>query len=126
MDRIRVLVLSEIPATDQNVIWNLFSGHADRVQHAAQRYRSKKTEVSTVLNQVFESYQQEGLPMPYTIEDFMRDVTLEHLKLLPAEERLAGLSAEEIEAYLQKLRSESPKIDATPTGDVSTKGVTNG
>lgn len=42
--------------------------------------------------------------MPYTVEDFMRDVTLEHLKLLPPEERLRGLSNEEIEEYLRRRR----------------------
>ena len=53
--------------------------------------------------------------MPYTVEDFMRDVTLEHLRLLPPEERLKGLPAaerlrglsnEEIEEYLRKRRGE--------------------
>ena len=123
-DRIRVLVMSEIPLAEHNAIWNLFSGDVVRVQYAARQYGSGKTEVSTILNQLFESYQQKGVPMPYTIADFMRDVTLEHLELLspeerlkglPAEEllkrlsseeRLAGLSAEEIEAYLRRLRGD--------------------
>ncbi len=33
--------------------------------------------------------------MPYTIEDFNRDFTKEHLHLLPPEERLKGLAPEE-------------------------------
>jgi len=134
-DRIRVLVLSEVPATERNAIWNLFSGEVTRIEAAAQQFRRRKSEFSTILNQLFENYQQEGIPMPYTVEDFMRDVTLDHLDLLQADERLRGLSSddrlrglssddrlrglssderlkglspEEIEAYLRKRRSGDP------------------
>jgi hypothetical protein len=126
-DRIRVLVLSEVPGAERNAIWNLFSGDATRIEAAAQQFRRRKSELSTILNQLFENYQQEGIPMPYTVEDFMRDVTLEHLDLLKADERLRGLtsderlrgltsderlkglSPEEIEAYLRKRRSGEPR-----------------
>ncbi len=116
-DRIRVLVLSEVPATERNAIWNLFSGEVTRIEAAAQQFRRRRSELSTILNQLFENYQQEGIPMPYTVEDFMRDVTLDHLDLLPADERLRGLSSderlkglspEEIEAYLRRRRSGAP------------------
>jgi len=126
-DRIRVLVLSEVPATERNAVWNLFSGDLGRIASAAHQFRRRKSELSTVLNQLFENYQQEGIPMPYTVEDFMRDVTLEHLDLLKADERLRGLSSderlrglssderlkglspEEIEAYLRKRRGGDPR-----------------
>jgi hypothetical protein len=52
--------------------------------------------MSTLMNQLFESYQLEGIAMPYTWEDFCRDYTLAHLDLLTPEERLRGLSAEEV------------------------------
>lgn len=60
--------------------------------------------------------------MPYTMEDFNRDFTKQHLYLLPPEERLKGLAAKEclkgllpeeilkglpaeiIEAYLSQLK----------------------
>jgi hypothetical protein len=54
----------------------------------------------------------EGLTMPYTMEDFRREVAREHVHELTAEERLAGLSPEQIlarlppeqiEAYLKRL-----------------------
>jgi len=56
--------------------------------------------------------------MPYTWDDYYRQVTHEHLnwltaeerlKGLPAEERLKGLPAEAIEAYLKKLRQKKRK-----------------
>ncbi len=43
--------------------------------------------------------------MPYTMEDFRRDFTRDHLDLLTPEERLHGLSPEEIEDYLKKFRA---------------------
>jgi len=127
VDRIRVLVLSQVPATEHNAIWNLFSGETSRIESAAQLFRRRTSELSTILNQLYENYQKEGVPMPYTVDDFMRDVTLEHLDLLnpderlrglsseerlkglPSEERLKGLSPEEIEAYLRKRRGGGPQ-----------------
>jgi hypothetical protein len=55
--------------------------------------------------------------MPYTMDDFMKEVVRENLHRLPAEERLAGLKAEEllaalspeqIEAILRRHRHEKP------------------
>jgi len=56
--------------------------------------------------------------MSYTFQDYYRDFTKENLDLLTTEERLKGLpprvllqrlSADEIEAYLKKLRKKKPK-----------------
>ncbi len=62
--------------------------------------------------------------MPYTMDDFTKDFTKEHLHLLPPKERLEGLpvnerleglssetifnqfSVEEITAYLEKLKQQ--------------------
>jgi hypothetical protein len=49
-----------------------------------------------------------GLAMPYTMEDFKREVAREHLHELTAEERLAGLPAEQ-DAYLKRLRKRPAK-----------------
>ncbi|HPM83165.1 MAG TPA: hypothetical protein PLF81_20830 [Candidatus Anammoximicrobium sp.] len=127
IDRIRLLVLSEVPAAEHNAIWNLFSGDSRRIEAAAQQLRSRRSEMSTVLDELLENYQREGFAMPYTMQDFMRDVTLEHLDLLRPDERLKGLSiderlrglsgedllkglsSDEIEAYLRKRRGDSPR-----------------
>jgi hypothetical protein len=53
--------------------------------------------------------------MPYTMEDFTREFTEEHLHLLPPEkvlrqfsleQRLEGLSLDEISAYLESLKNQ--------------------
>ena len=64
--------------------------------------------------------------MPYTMEDFQRQFVKEHfsklrpeereelLQTLPPEERLAGLSAEQIRQYLDRLSAERPAAPRKP------------
>jgi hypothetical protein len=121
---IRVLVLSRMPEEEHNALWNLFSGMREKVVSGAARYRGRRGDMSTIIYQLFERYQLEGIAMPYTIEDYRRDFAREHLdqflevltaeevlQRFSAEERLRGLSAEEvvkrfpleeIKAYLEK------------------------
>lgn len=94
-DRIRLIVLSEIEDVSRNWIWELFSNDPNRVRSAAQEIQTRHREASTMLNQVLRWYQQEGMDMPYTMEDFKRDVKEQLLKELTPEERLKGLPPEE-------------------------------
>jgi DNA-binding transcriptional MerR regulator len=61
------------------------------------------------LNQLFANYQVEGITMPYTMEDFRRDYTRDHLELLTAEEILQRLPTEKIKAYLAQLEQQSDR-----------------
>ena len=133
-DQIRLIVLSEIAQEQRNTIWHLFSGVPEAIVFAAQHYRGHTSEISTVINQLFDNYQLEGIHMPYTMEDFRKDFVKEHLdvlsaeeilsrfsteellkelpvedrlKGLPAEDRLKGISLEEIQQYLKKLQDKS-------------------
>ncbi len=93
---IRVMVLNEIPEGEQNAIWNLFSAVREKVVSAAAHYRQDASNLSLIINDLFENYQLEGLVMPYTMEDYQRDVARRYLDQLPPEERLKGLSIDEI------------------------------
>jgi hypothetical protein len=55
--------------------------------------------------QLFAGYRGEGLTMPYPMEDFTRDYVKEHLHKLTLEERFEGMSAEQIESVLKKLKA---------------------
>jgi len=66
------------------------------------------------VNSLFEAYGLEGLTMPYTVTDYLKEEALrlrdiltpaERLEGLDPAERLEGLDPEEIEAYLRKIRS---------------------
>lgn len=128
---IRVIVTSQVPETKHNAIWKLFSGIAEHVQHATASYRWRRLDTSGIINQLYAHYSIEGMTMPYTWDDYYRQVTREHLdwlskdellaklsvedrlKGLPVEELLKRLSPEDIEAHLNKLRPEKRKRNGT-------------
>ena len=92
---IRILVLSEMPDSDRNALWNLFSGVREKVASAATHYQGHMRGVSTIMNQLFECYALEGVAMSYTMDDFLRDASKEILEKLPPEEILRGIPVEE-------------------------------
>jgi hypothetical protein len=110
-DLIRVIVAGELPTTKNNALLHLLSASPDQVRYGVEHYQQHSADTSTLLGQLFEGYEREGLTMPYTMEDFRRDYVKEHLKDLTLEERLAGVSRDKIEKYLQqhKLKPTPPK-----------------
>jgi hypothetical protein len=134
-DVIRVVVVRQLPEEAHNAPLFLFSGSPEQVTYGANHYRRRSELTSTLLYQLFARYQGEGVPMPYTMEDFKRDFLKEHFKELTPEERreaiqglpveerlaglspeerLAGLSPEEIERFLQQRKAESPSRPRKP------------
>ena len=91
-DKIRLIVLSEIPEEKRNSIWHLFSGIPEKVEFAANQYQKHTSDISTVINQLFENYKLEGIPMPYTMKDFQKDFVREHIDVLSLDDRLKGVS----------------------------------
>jgi len=62
-DRVRIIVLSEIPKgedNEHNALWHLFSGIEERVVWGAVHDRQHTDDMSTVINQLFESFGFEG------------------------------------------------------------------
>ena len=101
--KIRLIVLSQVPKIKRNSIWQLFSGVAEKVQYGAAQYQWRQKDHSTIISKLYKRYQVEGITMPYTWNDFYREFTREHLDMLSTEERLKGLRAEE---RLKGLRAE--------------------
>jgi hypothetical protein len=114
-DPIRVIVAGELPREPHNAPLHLFSAAPELISFGSAAYRRRSEETSLLLRQLFERLRQEDLAMSYTMEDFKRDYVKEHfpqltpeeqaevLQALPPEQRLAGLSAEQIRQYLDKL-----------------------
>jgi hypothetical protein len=96
-----------LPRTENNALLHLLSASPDQIQYGVSNYQQHSADTSTLLGQLFEGYEREGLTMPYTMEDFRRDYVKEHLKDLTPDERLEGLSPEDIEKHL-KHRRHSP------------------
>jgi hypothetical protein len=110
-DAIRVIVVGQLPQEPHNAMLHLFSAAAQRVGYGTQHYRQRSEETSTLLNRLIVQYQGEGLLMSYTMEDFRRDYVKEHLKDLTLEERLEGLSRDEVERYFQEQQQASPSSE---------------
>ncbi|NJO18736.1 MAG: hypothetical protein HC877_24350 [Thioploca sp.] len=92
---IRLIVLSQIALTVHNALWLLFSGQEHGFVYGDRHYQWHQPSERAVLNQLYQLYQHEGVVMPYTMVDFEKDFTKEHLHLLLPEERLQGLPPEE-------------------------------
>jgi len=110
-DVIRIIVAHELPRTDNNALLHLLSASPDQVRYGVEHYEQRSPDTSTLLAQLFEGYEREGLAMPYTMQDSRRDYVKEHLKDLTLEERLLGVPPEKIQKYLQRRKQKptSPK-----------------
>jgi hypothetical protein len=114
-DTIRVVVAGELPREAHNAPLHLFSASPDLIGFGSGAYRRRSENTSALLRQLFERLQGEGIAMSYTMEDFQRQYVKEHfaeltpeerrevLESLPPEERLAGLSEEQIRQFLERL-----------------------
>ncbi len=92
---IRILVLNEVAKSKRNALWQMFSGVAEKVRYGAEQYNWRKKELSQYINTLFNYYKVEGIAMPYTVEDFIREQEEELLAKMPPEKRLKGLPSEE-------------------------------
>ena len=125
-DTIRVVVAGELSREPHNAPLHLFSASPELVGFGGRAYQRHSPNASGLLVQLFEGLQAEGFPMPYTMEDFQRQFVKEHfakltpeeredvIKSLPPEERLAGLTEEQIRQYLNRLSAERPAAPRKP------------
>ena len=94
-DTIRLIVLSQIPTGEHNAIWRLFSAKRESVIQARNQYEMNQPKISTIVQNLFEIYQQEKIDVSYTIQDYQIDYVRDHLNLLPADEVLNHYSAKD-------------------------------
>jgi len=97
---IRLIVLSRMPKTPENALWQLFGGKADKFVYGDKYYHWHYSKQQSVLNRLYELYQQEGVSMSYTWEDLLSPD--ERLKGVPTTERLKGIPRQVIEEYLSQ------------------------
>jgi hypothetical protein len=116
-DKIRVVVAGELSQEPHNAPLHLFSARPDLIQFGGRTYRLRSENTNTLLVDLVKGLEAEGLVMPYTMEDFLRDFVKKRLPDLPPEEqkeairplplevRLDGFTDEQIREYLDR-RSE--------------------
>ncbi len=94
---VRVIVLSQASEKEQNAIWNIFSAVPETVRNGAANYKNRSPETSkALLSELFERYKLEGFDMPYTMEDFQKDVARDFLHTLSPDEVLGRFSSDEV------------------------------
>jgi hypothetical protein len=125
-DTVRVVVAGELPREVHNAPLHLFSASPELVAFGQSAYQQHSEVTSLLLRQLLERLREEDFAMSYTMEDFKRDYLKEHfakltpqeqeefLRALPPEERLAGLSAEQIQQYLERLTARRPTASRKP------------
>jgi len=93
----------------RNAIWASFSFEVDRVARGARDYVWRQADHVSILQELYHRYQEVGIAMSYTFENFQKDLARRLVSELPPEERLRGLPPEErlrglSEEELQRLR----------------------
>jgi hypothetical protein len=94
--------LAKQTLTDPRRRWHRLFGLI-LTEHLRDSPFTVEPDTSTLVNQLFGEYRREGIKVPYTMQDFRREVALEYLEELKPAERMSGLSEKEIKAYLAKL-----------------------
>lgn len=95
MTALRLVVIHQLPWVPQNAPLLFFSAVPEAIAYARSVFAPRTGEMCTsLLNSVLSRYGLEGLSMPFTAEDFMREHTREVIERAPVEERLHGLSPE--------------------------------
>jgi hypothetical protein len=123
-DTVQVVVAGQLSQEAHNAPLHLFSAKPELVGFGKSAYRQRSARTSLLLGQLFERFQAEGFAMSFTMQDFIREYFKEHfpqlqeamqslppekqqelLESLPPEKRLAGLSPQQIQQYLDRLNA---------------------
>ena len=102
---IRIIVLSQIPESEKNAPWLMFSAVPDKVKCGAELYRWNNS-VSTIINRLFEQYKIEGFAMPYSIKQYMKESKEEFISTLTQDDMDMILKRMRLEDRLKGLRLE--------------------
>lgn len=92
---VRVIVVAQLPQAEHNAMLHLFSAREDLLRYGREHYRPHSQDTSTLLYELFNVYGEDPT-MSDKLKEYVRESLQNILEKLPVEERLKGLSAEEI------------------------------
>jgi len=94
---ITIIVLSIIPKEKRNAIWNLFSNNEDHIAYGLEHYGWKRNDLRDFVTRKHEQkLSEEGIIMPYTVEQFKKDVISDLLSELTIEDVLKNYRPEDV------------------------------
>ncbi len=116
---IRIIVVNQLPQEEHNAMLHLFSAREELLRYGREHFLPHSTETSSLLYKLFETYSEEP-DMPDKLKEFVRETMDMMRESMTIEERVKGLSAEELvralppetlEALARKLKTNgtSPK-----------------
>ena len=109
---IRIIVAGRLPETEPNALLHLFSASVPLLEYGRTHCRIQSPQTSSLLADLFKGYRVEGLTMPITMEEFLRQAEKRAVLGAPVEIRLEGLTPEQRlegltpEQVLQKMSPE--------------------
>jgi hypothetical protein len=94
------IVLSRIPQTQRNTMWQLFSSVLEKFDYAKTHHKWRNSELSSIINQLYPAerghYCAEGVFMSYTVEDYLRETRQQVLNSLTLEEILRSIGVQDL------------------------------
>ena len=108
-DAIRVIVAGQLPQQENNATLHLLSASAQVWRYGADHYHPRSPNASSLILDLLKGFQSEGISMPYTMEDYRTEVTMEHFKdLTPAQraEAMKNLTPAERVAAMKDVTAE--------------------
>ncbi len=109
---IRIIVASRLPESEPNALLHLFSRSKSLLEYGRQHCRIWSPQTSTLVADLFAGYHVEGLTMPYTMEEFIRQAEERLMQRATVATRLKGLTPEEVLQTFrvdQRLQGVSPE-----------------
>jgi hypothetical protein len=92
---VRIVVAAQLPEMEHNAMLHLFSARPELLRYGREHYRPHSTETSTLLYQLLQTYSEDPT-MSEKMKEFVRQTMEEVASKMSPEERLKGLSAEEV------------------------------
>jgi len=108
---LRLIVVHQLAEQEQNALMHLFSARREQIHYGQEHYRLRSEESTTLLRELFTRYREEGVIMADVYEQFVREARDRFLRELTVEQRLQGLSPEELRKRLtlkERLEGLSP------------------
>jgi hypothetical protein len=93
--RIRVIVTHQLPLRENNAMLHVFSVREESLRYGREHYRPHSPEGSTLLYDLFKEYSEEP-DMPDKLKEYFRESIDKIMASLSPEERLKGLTAQEV------------------------------
>jgi hypothetical protein len=93
--RVRVIVANQLQLEEQNAMLHVFSTREESLRYGQEHYRPHSRDGSTLIYKLFKEYSEET-DMPDKLKEFFRESLDEILASLSLEQRLKGVSAEDL------------------------------